>query len=473
MSRYIWTRRLGIHDGGKGIEVSCGVLDIMGDHGIQFRVVVDCGLSPRTDENGNKWTIPDLNLFFDGKKIDAVCITHVHGDHVGALPALVPFLAKHAKVFMSKTSRKMLGSVLEDGLQINRRRGTAAPYNAEQLRVILARVQELDKPGEFNIQSGLMAYAHPAGHIPGACSFTFRVGKANVHYSGDRCEHNQPGILGASPLPEEWSQNSYIACSDCTYGSEPASDQRNWQVEMDKGIEVARQAVLNGRPAIFFTFGVHRGGAVAQELQRHGLHELAPIYLDGSCRKLTAITNEPTNMWSDRERMLQVSEVLDIGRHGERVEIAHSGKPYIVIGTPGMGGPGGVMSFWRDYILPDPGAAAIFTGYVADGTDGRLIMDAVAKRKPGHGAEVKLMVEPMKGPAVERSIPVNCQVAQIRLGAHQSRQETIDWFRSMHPIAAMLNHGSKDSLDSMEQELSSDGFAIYRTDRDSHVEIEV
>jgi len=469
-------QRLGEHLDEQALEVSSGLMDVMVGHR-HYRIMVDCGLSPQKDsKTGRKWVAPNLAPLADGKLIDAVFITHVHGDHVGYLPAIVPHLTRNAPVFMSWTSKQMLWDVLNEGIKINKRAKTPGPYNLDQLKNIMARVKPLTQPGDFNALPGLQVLAFPAGHIPGACSFTFRVGNCNVHYSGDRCEHDQPGILGAQPLPKDWSKRVVIACADCTNCADAGSDERAWQTEMDRGAEIARRVLQQGRPVLFFTFSIHRGGAVAHELQRRGIHKIAPIFLDGGCRKFTRITNDQRNMWCDNDQLVEIAEVQEMGDRGAREELMRSGKPYVVIAPPGMGGPGGVMSGeggYRDYVLPDKRAAIVFTGFVAPRTDGRKILDAVASRKPGKPCFETFEVQPEMGRPYNKDLPINCEVDQIRLGGHQSRRETIDWYLDMDPIAAVLNHGSIASLASLEAELSAFIPDIYRSDVQPKVEIDL
>lgn len=476
MADRIVLHRLGEHLDDQALEVSSGLMDILVGNR-HYRILVDAGLSPRKDKlAGRPWIGPNLAPLADGKLIDAVFITHVHGDHVGFLPAFTPYLTRNAPVFMSWTSRQMLWDVLNEGIKINKRNKVPGPYTTENLQDVMRRVKPLTQPGEFTALPGLQALAFPAGHIPGACSFTFRVGKCHVHYSGDRCEHDQPGISGAKPLPKDWSKNVIIACADCTNCADEGSDERIWQEEMDRGAEIARRVLQQGRPVLFCTFSIHRGTAVAHELQRHGIHKIAPIFLDGGCRKFTRITNDERNHWCENDQLVEIAEVQNMHDRGSREMLMRSGKPYVVIAPPGMGGPGGVMAGdggYREFALPDKRAAIIFTGFVAPGTDGEKILRAAKGRKPGKPCYETFEIQPEKGVPYDRDLPINCEVAQIRLGGHQSRRETIDWYLGMNPIAAVLNHGSRASLASLEAELSADIPNIYRSDVQPRVEIDI
>ncbi len=475
MASSIRLHRLGRHHGEHDIEVSCGAMDVMDGTTVTHRIVIDCGLAPRNTDGVKSWTGPDFSLFNDGKKIDAAFITHIHGDHVGMLPALVPYLSPEARVGMTKTSWLMLKSVLEDGVAIHERANTAGPFGRRQMEEIMERVRTFHNPGEYDILPGVKAFVWPAGHINGACSFTFDVNGYKVHYAGDRCEHDQPGILGAEPLPAKWRPQA-IAVSDCTYGADPDSDNRVWNGEMTRGVEIAHAAMRKGAPVLFCTFGVHRGGAVAESLYQQGVDLVADLVLDGACRKFTKIVQDRASAWCDRDRPLNIGGVTMVpdGKGGSRFreKVLRDQRNFVVIAPPGMGGPGGIVSYWRREILPNPDAAIVFTGYVAPGTDGEKILTA-ARCRQQNGLETVCETFNVEGPdgrIEQEDLPIRCNVAQIRLSGHNSRRQTINWFGDHRPEVAVLTHGSKAALASIESELGGLG-RLSRADREHCVEI--
>lgn len=473
---YVRLTRLGTRHDEYGIEPSCGVMDIRtGTRHIRY--VIDCGLHPlRAQQPGQEpgWHVPDVSHFQDGKKIDGVFITHVHTDHAGFLPALAPYLSKDALIWMTKPSEKMIDGVIQDGLRHFVRAGVARPlFDQRDAKVTLMRIRRFYKPGPHKLPSGITVFVQPEGHINGACSFTFRIGGKNVHFAGDRCSHDQPGIRGAGLLPKEWHPH-VIANSDCTYGADPDSDRRTWQEEMDRGLEQCAQTLMSGAPVLFCTFGVHRGGAVAHELQRHGVPDIAPVYLDGTCRNFTDIALSERGRWSESDTLLHVDRVrwIDEEEH-RRVRVLQQHDAYAVVSTPGMGGPGGAAAFWKRQVLPNPDALLVFTGYLAPDTDGARILEADAERRRT-GVNPVLAFEdqdPDGRPRVER-LPFRCKVLQIRIGAHDSQGKILDWFRAYKPETAVLCHGSEAALASLAGSLEGDIPQVVRSDEQRTVEIE-
>lgn len=474
MSKRIVLHRLGYHHGPIGLEPSCGVMDIVENNKIKYRLVTDCGLIPNqlASNDEKSWFAPDLSLFEDGVKIDAVRITHVHGDHVGFLPALAPYLKPTANIYMTRPSAAMIEKILLGSLHINEQHKGDKPFTAGQMMQVLNQIAVIDRPGEIEILPDIVDYVHPAGHIKGACSFTTKVFGRTIHYSGDQCNHDQPSVKGAELLPPAWWPN-IIANSDCTYGADPASNFRTRNEEVEKACQLAFETIQHGAPVLFPSFGIGRGGDIAHELEQRGLNEIGRIFLDGACRKFTEIAQSADGRWCDKDQPLAIRNVRLVENHRYREKIIAYGKAAI-IAPPGMFGPGGVITFYRRYILPNPDAALIFTGYVAPGTDGDKIITATRERDVG-GPIPHLVFNSLgfDGQPYSETLPVRCKVLHVRAGGHNPQVEILKWFRAYNPEVAVLTHGSPSALASVEKTLRGDIKHLIRADLEHTVEIDV
>ena len=471
--------RLGSHQDEYDIEPTGLVRDIF--KGLKFidRTVIDFGIMQKgggIEPGEETYHAPDISLFEDGNPITKVLATHVHLDHFGFIPALTQYFAPTAKVYMTRPSEAMAWPIWEQGIMINSKRGTPPPYNYDQFMDAVDRISVIEQPGMFGVIPGLPEYVEPKGHIHGACGYSIKINGTWFHVSGDQCSHDQPGVNGA-PLLERKDDGCphIIAGSDCTYGADPDSDKRTYRNEMDRGYDIIARTVENGHPVLAFCFGVHRSGALAHEMQRRGLTDIAPVFLDGQGRDFTERMLKPEGKWCGLDQELEVERVLFVENQRHRDSVVRSGKGYFVISTPGMGGPGGTGTFWRRSILRDPGAAVLFMGYVAPETDGAKILRAARVRDDCGEASVTFMVHDRdSGETVQETIPLRCQVVQIRIGSHDSRGKILEWFRSFPRLqAAMLNHGSKHALDSLGSELASEIPVLYRADRDRTIEFNI
>ncbi len=454
--------RLGEHRGQDDLEPSCGVLDICENGFVKYRIVVDCGVI---------MTPPNLSLFEDGKQIDAVYITHMHNDHVGAVPMLAPYPAESARIFMTPPSKALLYHILKEGINVRKKNQTESWYSDQAMLDILQRAA-LIGPGEAEHLSGIKVFIHPTGHVPGAYSATFRVGGANIHYSGDECGHAQPGVLGAELLPKEWWPQ-IVAGSDCTYGADANSDNRSWDSEMERGYNLIARVIKNGGRVLAPSFAFHRSTVFAHELLRRGITKIGGrVFIDGSARDHTRALCSKTSEWCnlDQPYNLENAQFIDKKFANPGMIIERKMRKYVVITTPGNGGPGGPINFWRRHFLSDPNALIAFTGYVPPGTDGYEIIKAAKERDLAEkkGVPITLrVVEHYGGHAGEVKDETHylcCRVEQIRIGSHNPRRLIIEKFRTYKPEVAILSHGSKKSLQSIEAELSGEIKGLHRAD---------
>ncbi len=473
MGKRIRLQRLGRHSDQDDLEVSCAILDVMQGTDIEVRLVVDCGASAEHDGDVERIVGPDLTPLRDGRPVDAVLVTHAHHDHMGCLPALVPFLAADAKFFMTRPTAMAVRHTYRMELDTKSRRpAQIKPYSPAHVREVERRIAEIASVGEHPVAPGQTALVWPAGHISGACSYTLPIGGRLVHFSGDRCDHDQPGVLGASSLPDAW-RPQIVAGSDCTYGG-AVGGQPDWRSEMDRAADLCRQALADDRRVLFYTFSLHRGGALAHELQRLGLADDYLVYLDGSAAAFAKMFATGRHAWCNRDRPFIIDRVnlIEDRRYRERVRDQAGG--YVIIAPPGMGGPGGIGTWWRRELLPDADAVVAFTGYVASGTDGEKILKADAERKASGGVpRLTFRETDIRGRYVDVNLPLRCQVEHFRLGGHNDRAGSIRWFRDLRPEIAVLSHGSPASLASVEAELKGSIGRLIRADLEPVVEIDL
>lgn len=471
------------------IAPSCAVLDIAGS-----RIVVDCGIIPdhaSVRSEGRGWFAPDLSKLDDGKPIDLVCVTHAHADHCGYLPALAPYLAKNASLLLTRPTAALLKGVLKDGLKEYPDQQKVLPFSEKQMQDVLKRRWWVHQPGHEEVLPGVECLVHPEGHIPGACSFTFKVNGVNVHFSGDRCSHHQPGVLGAPPLPAGWEPH-VIAGSDCTYGADPDSDSRTWRGEMDRGLEIVAEAVKAGRRVLICAFATHRGGAIAEELCRSGIAGMAPVWMDGACGGRAEFLSEVCE-WSGRESPFKIDDRVRIveredwrqhhvgggvDRLTDRDRILADGGPFIIVASPGMGGPAGAAAWWRSRLVEDPKALIVFSGYVAPDSDGYAIAQAAEHRERTGEVRTLPFVDVIEGGYGQRTSvsvmqEVRCGVARLRTGSHDSRGKIVDWFGEHAPRAAVLTHGSDEAFASLKEELDSGIERVVRSDHETSVEFDL
>ena len=218
---------------------------------------------------------------------------------------------------------------------------------------------------------------------------------------------------------------------------------------------------------MFFAFGQERGGAIAELLSESGIAADFPVYMDGACRVFTQLFTSDEHLWGDGEHAFKIKGVRMIKDWKERLRIAKSGKPYVIIAAPGMGGPGGVSgAFWRQQNLPNRDSLVAFSGFVAPGTDGHQILAKAAARASRGGTPALALVETSRENPEPHTVAMmlRAQIDQYRIGGHNNRERTLKWFEEMSPQIVILTHGDQAAIDQVQAHLDTLGIQSVRAD---------
>jgi metallo-beta-lactamase family protein len=151
------------------------------------RVLLDCGMfQGRRDQAKER----NRHLGFDPKSIDAVCLSHAHIDHSGALPVLAKDGFKGA-VHMTNATADLTEILLADSTRIEendcryvnkleRRRGrqcVSPIYSSNDTEKIVRQFRGTGYDRSVSLSTNLTARFYDAGHIIGSRSEERRVGK--------------------------------------------------------------------------------------------------------------------------------------------------------------------------------------------------------------------------------------------------------------------------------------------------------
>jgi metallo-beta-lactamase family protein len=469
---------------GDSIEVSCGVLDVI-ENGVNvLRIVVDCGAHAVRDESVvEQLIIPDLSIFADGKKIDDVLITHAHMDHMGAIPFLVPFLSAKAHIVMTlSTALEIEQMYLQDLRMANVPGASEKMYDVDCLNGLLDRFVALRHEGVHTFKTPIgpiPMWVEPAGHVTGACSYSLRIFGKVIFYSGDRCDHHHPTLRGARPVPAEW-QADIVAGTDCTYMADETGFRGDYDAEMGAAANLCKDAIMEGRRVVFFTFALGRAGLIAHSLQRAGVADMGDIVLDGvSAVGFANMFTRAKALWSRADRVLQLSNIWFLRGKRDRLQASYIDNGLVVIAPPGMGGPGypGAGTFWRAAIIEDGNATMFFTGYLAPDSDGARTVEAARRRdETGEPTSITFReLDKIGGSWHDVTYQLKCKVKRVRLGGHSGRDATIQWLRQLNAPVMVLSHGSPQAFQNAEDELRASGYEgrIVRADTEPSFEIEI
>ncbi|MEX1064119.1 MAG: MBL fold metallo-hydrolase [Candidatus Paceibacterota bacterium] len=411
---------LGGSSGLRSIGPSCYVVDID-----DKRIIVDCGIEPTL----RGFIPPNLDYLRDGKLIDAVCLTHGHVDHIAYTPALIPFMKPDAKVFMTPQTAQTSSYVIEEQFKFGIRVKDLPFSMLDMFEFVQERISIIERPGVIEILDGISAYAHPVGHIPGACGFIFKLPDGRkMMISGDMSWHNQPTVLGYQPMPDEWKPE-ILAGIDLT--GVTVEKNPSWELEADRMGRDVREVMENGGSVAIAAFANNKSQCVVSALHQRGVTSYME---EGSAATIARILSR--NKWSDNDVLFDLGQLKMIEDFHHRRYLMGQKEPKVVTSPSGMC-IGGHIREWLEVILPDPNAALFFAGFVAEDSNGGRIINAKEQGKE----EVTLVDNNGFGGEME-TLPLRCRIGKYKLTSHGDGQSIFNWIEQIDPQIINLTHGT-------------------------------
>jgi metallo-beta-lactamase family protein len=407
------------------------------------RFLVDCGMFQGGHE---AWAKNRAALDFDLRGLDFVLLTHAHIDHSGLLPRLCA-LGYKGPIHATATSAELLEVMLTDSAHLQekqaewrarhrdaRRRQCAPPlYTVVQARACLGQVHTLAYETEFHPHPAVSCRFHDAGHILGSAIVEVRLraaaGARRLVFSGD---------LGQSanallPAPAR-VDGADVLLVESTYGNRLHKPPEDTQAEL----LAALSATLANGNVIIPAFAVGRTQAVLYALAglaRSG--RLAPlrVFIDSPmAEKATLITRRHLERLAppvrELDRWMQGNPAGLQLRYTHEVEESMALNQVragaVIISASGMCDAGRIQHHLR-WNLPRSACAVLITGFQAEGTLGRRLVDGARN--------VRIF---------NHDIPVRARIHTIGgLSAHADRDGLLDWLRGFAraPGRTFVVHG--------------------------------
>jgi metallo-beta-lactamase family protein len=415
----------------------------------QSRVLVDCGLFQGLKElRARTWD----GLPVEARALDAVVLTHAHLDHVGYLPRLAA-QGFRGRIVCTAGTADLCRIVLpdagriqeEDARQANKhgysKHAPALPLFTEddafQALSLLAPVGYGKRVG---LAPGIDVEFAPTGHLLGSASILMSFGTAaapRILFGGDLGRYARPVLPDPAPAPA-----ADVLLVESTYGDR--------EHEADAGAARLAEIVIatsdRGGKIVIPAFAIGRVEELLywiKQLEEDKRIPVLPVYLD------SPMALDALKFYSARYRELD-PDIRPAGRDvsafaTRRFEEVHtpqqskqvtaSRRPAIVISSSGMATGGRVLHHLKA-ALPDPRHTVLFTGYQAQGTRGRDLVDG-AQRVKIHGE----MVE------------VRARVEKIdSMSAHAGQGEILRWLATspQPPATTVLVHGEAGPMEALQ-----------------------
>jgi metallo-beta-lactamase family protein len=391
---------------------SCHILTVGGR-----RLLLDCGMiqgAPAPDER-NRAPFP-----FDAAQVDAVVLSHAHIDHCGRLP-LLRKRGFRGPIYTNPACRDLVRILLADSASMaerdaereNRKRESGQPanrqhgrpgnrqpveplYTVEDAAAVLQQIRAVSYGHATEVLPGVELVFRDAGHILGSASVALTLRESSIErrllFSGDLGQYDTPILRDPEPVPA-----ADLVLMESTYGNRLHRERKETLVEFG---EILRDARRDGGNVLIPAFAVGRSQEILYELAMHyeawHLDEWqvfldSPMAIEASevYLKHTELFDEEAQAWRARLRGLPALPNLKLCRSAEESmainRIAHGA---IVIAGSGMCTGGRIVHHLK-HNLARPECDVIFSGFQAQGTLGRAIVDRREYVRI-HGSPVKV-----------------------------------------------------------------------------------
>jgi metallo-beta-lactamase family protein len=442
--------RLNFLGGAGEVTGSCTLVDAG-----EVRFLVDCGMF---QGGHDAWAKNLAALDFDLRRLDFVLLTHAHIDHSGLLPRLAA-LGYQGPIHVTATTAELLEVMLADSAHLQekeaewrsrhidgRRRHAMPPlYTMNQARACLKQLHTIAYETEFRPHPAVSCRLHDAGHILGSAIVDASVrtasGTRRLVFSGDLGQ----AASGLLPAPAR-VDGADVLLIESTYGNRLHKTPEETRTEL----LAALSGTLAKGNVIIPAFAVGRTQAVLYalaELARAGRLPPLRVFIDSPmAEKATLITRRHLERLAPRVRELdhwmrgtpgelELRYTHDVE---ESIALNQVRSGAVIISASGMCDAGRIKHHLR-WNLPRSACAVLITGFQAEGTLGRRLVDGARN--------VRIFNE---------EIPVRAQLHTIGgLSAHADRDGLLAWLGGFaHPPGrTFVVHGERATAAGFAEEV--------------------
>lgn len=419
------------------------------------KVLVDCGLF----QGGRELRQRNWEPFpIDPREIDAVVITHAHLDHIGWLPRLVaegyegPIYATSATIALSRISLPDSARLQEeDARQANKHGSRHAPalplYTEQDVYPCLKLFRPVGYDKRQELPGGASFKFVPAGHILGSAMAEIALPSGDLLLmSGDLGRFGTPIIRD----PETVDFADYLVI-ESTYGDRLHSHED----PMVKLEEIMKDAWRDGSVVLVPSFAIGRTQELLfylRKLQDENRMPRIPVFVDSPMAVSVTELYRTCKEEMDEDMLLSLQHghselepegVTYIRDATESKALNSRSGPMMIIAGSGMANGGRILHHLIHH-LPDPRTIVLFTGYQAEGTLGRRLLE-------GQKA-VRIM---------KSELQVAARIERVSaLSAHADQGEILHWLGGFHtpPKTTFIVHGEPPAQEALQAKIEELGW---------------
>ena len=407
------------------------------------QILLDCGVNIAATDEKNKLPILKAD---DIKGVDLVLISHIHTDHLAAVPWLTEKMGCKAPVYMTKASKMMMPIMLDDFIKVTEN----PPYTHDDLDKCIKSVKTVDFYSRFEAAPDIWVQGFPAGHILGATAFYVQVKGLSFVYTGDFSAISDHHLSGHA-IPRLFPD---VLITESTYGNKTrdtiAKRERSF-------VQLVHATVAEGGKVLIPVFAVGRLQEICLMLEdywsRMGYED--PIYYSTNLGekamevyKRCATWMNPTvqtNLFDNNSTAFK----FKYSRYYNRKDGFTSPGGFVMLATSGMLNPKtpSYNFFIDEKWYDDPKNLIIFPGFCGPNTLGRAVLtrDPVTNR-------VKYSCKKLN---IDLDIQIRCKVETVSFSAHADQFEILSMCYRVEPGLVLTVHGDGDSVDELAKQIRS------------------
>ncbi|GFO96282.1 RNA-metabolising metallo-beta-lactamase [groundwater metagenome] len=392
------------------------------------KILLDAGAFQGTDAK-DKNSAP---LVFDPVEIDYIFLTHAHYDHTGRLPMLCQRGFK-GEIITTPATREITFRIMDDSLRIQKEEGEELLFTEEDVKKAKSLFVPLneDYPRWQDDEKMIKIKFIPSEHILGSSSI-FIEEPVSLLYTGDI----GGGSSSLHSIPKPSDTCDYLII-ESTYGNRILEKSH---IEILSQLKAAVESIRKNNSRLLIPiFSVDRAEEILFMLRELNIKE--KIYLD------TPMGIDMLDIYSHNKYLLSKisdeflkrnSKELDKIFHPDNFErlrarknsdeLAESTESCIILASSGML-EGGRIRKYLPRFLPDEKNILLFSGFQAEGTLGRDIINGNSEvNVDGIPVKVKAGIKKLEG-----------------LSAHADKTALlnyIDCFKIL-PVKVFIVHGER------------------------------
>ena len=413
-----------IHFLGGGNEV--GNVGVVLEDNTQTRLLIDYGLAPTSPPRYPSESPPISDAIF----------THAHIDHIGMAPWLV---GNHQTKLHGTSLTAALSRIMwKDTYKVSSIEGYPLPWDRRD-------EDEANQSWEHHPFHQLTKHEswewqlHPAGHIPGAAMIEIQTPSYKILHTGDMDTRSSPNTNGATPVDCD------ILLLESTYSGK---EHPNRIEEEARFVAKVVEVVERGGVAIIPAFASGRGQDIIRILHNSGFD--LNVHYDGMGKAVSQIWLENPEHLQDPISFEQAFKWTR--RVRSKSDRKRALEADVIVTTSGMldGGP---VLWYLNRLRNDSRSAVLFTGYQAEGSGGRQLIEKGTLPIYGHNVEI------------------HCEIDRFQLSNHAGHSELVNFAEACNPKHVILFHGDPETRPLLATTLEEKGMIVYCPNNGESIQI--